>query len=101
MSEQAGAVSELVQQLGRLPGIGRKSAERLAFHLLRVSEQEALALGRIDPSSAAGRTLLRHLFQPVRIRYLPDLRRSQSGLDSTVRGGTTARFDELGTSRCV
>ena len=44
MSEYQGAVSELVQHLGRLPGIGRKSAERLAFHLLRVSEQEALAL---------------------------------------------------------
>ncbi|MFK8112223.1 MAG: recombination mediator RecR [Rubripirellula sp.] len=44
MSQHAGAVSELVEQLGRLPGIGRKSAERLAFHLLRVSEQEALAL---------------------------------------------------------
>ena len=44
MSNQGGAVSELVEQLGRLPGIGRKSAERLAFHLLRVSEQEALAL---------------------------------------------------------
>jgi len=44
MSEYAGAVAELVQHLGRLPGVGRKSAERLAFHLLRVSEQEALAL---------------------------------------------------------
>lgn len=44
MGEHAGAVSELVEQLGRLPGIGRKSAERLAFHLLRVSEHEALAL---------------------------------------------------------
>ncbi len=44
MSNHAGAVSELVEHLGRLPGIGRKSAERLAFHLLRVSEQEALGL---------------------------------------------------------
>lgn len=44
MSDQNGAVAELVEQLGRLPGIGRKSAERLAFHLLRVSEQEALTL---------------------------------------------------------
>jgi recombination protein RecR len=43
MSNQ-GAVSQLVDRLGRLPGIGRKSAERLAFHLLRISEQEALAL---------------------------------------------------------
>lgn len=44
MPDQGGAVAELVEQLGRLPGIGRKSAERLAFHLLRVSEQEALTL---------------------------------------------------------
>lgn len=44
MDKHAGAVSELVDQLGRLPGIGRKSAERLAFHLLRVPEGEALAL---------------------------------------------------------
>lgn len=44
MADHGGAVAELVEQLGRLPGIGRKSAERLAFHLLRVSEQEAMAL---------------------------------------------------------
>ncbi|TWU02694.1 recombination mediator RecR [Stieleria varia] len=44
MNKHAGAVSELVDQLGRLPGVGRKSAERLAFHLLRVPEAEALAL---------------------------------------------------------
>jgi len=44
MSESAGSVNDLVQQLGRLPGIGRKSAERLAFHLLRVPVGDALAL---------------------------------------------------------
>lgn len=44
MGDHAGAVAELVEQLGRLPGIGRKSAERLAFHLLRVNETEAMAL---------------------------------------------------------
>ena len=44
MNKHAGAVAELVEQLGRLPGIGRKSAERLAFHILRIPEPEALAL---------------------------------------------------------
>ena len=44
MADHGGAVSELVDQLGRRPGSGRKSAERLAFHLLRVSEHEAMAL---------------------------------------------------------
>ena len=44
MSANNSAVSHLIDQLGRLPGIGRKSAERLAYHLLRVSKGEALAL---------------------------------------------------------
>lgn len=38
------SVSHLIEQLARLPGIGKKSAERLAYHLLRVNKAEALAL---------------------------------------------------------
>jgi recombination protein RecR len=38
------AVENLVAQLTRLPGIGSRTAHRLAFHLLRVPEDEALAL---------------------------------------------------------
>jgi len=34
----------LIEQLSRLPGIGRRSAERIAYHLLRVNKSEALAL---------------------------------------------------------
>lgn len=44
MNENNSSINELIDQLGRLPGIGRKSAERLAYHLLRVSKGEALAL---------------------------------------------------------
>ncbi len=44
MNLSNGSVNELIDQLGRLPGVGRKSAERLAYHLLRVSKGEALAL---------------------------------------------------------
>jgi recombination protein RecR len=44
MQENSTSVNNLIDHLGRLPGIGRKSAERLAYHLLRVSQQEALAL---------------------------------------------------------
>lgn len=40
------ALGTLIDQLGRLPGIGRKTAERLAFHLLRVHENEANALAK-------------------------------------------------------
>jgi recombination protein RecR len=38
------AVEDLVAQLARLPGVGRRTAQRLAFHLLRVPSEEALAL---------------------------------------------------------
>jgi recombination protein RecR len=44
MSENTSAVVHLIDQLNRLPGIGRKTAERLAYHLLRVSQNEAIAL---------------------------------------------------------
>jgi recombination protein RecR len=37
---------ELVKHLSRLPTIGKKTAQRLAFHLLRVPEEEALELAR-------------------------------------------------------
>jgi recombination protein RecR len=40
------AFEELVVQFARLPGIGRKSAERLANHILMVKPDEALALAR-------------------------------------------------------
>ncbi len=39
-----GAVDRLVTALGRLPGIGAKSAERLAHHLVKCPPEEALAL---------------------------------------------------------
>ena len=38
------AVDNLVAQLTRLPGIGTRTAQRLTFHLLSVSPEEALAL---------------------------------------------------------
>ena len=44
MAQWSHSVEELVEQLGRLPGIGRKSAERLAYHLLRVPKDDALLL---------------------------------------------------------
>ena len=37
-------VENLISQLSRLPGVGTRTAQRLTFHLLRVPEEEALAL---------------------------------------------------------
>ena len=38
------AVDNLVAQLTHLPGIGQRTAQRLAFHILQVPKEEALAL---------------------------------------------------------
>ena len=38
------SVTRLIDEFTKLPGIGRKSAERLAYHVLRVHKNEALAL---------------------------------------------------------
>ncbi len=38
------AIARLVEQFNRLPGIGPKSAQRLAYHILRVGDEEAEAL---------------------------------------------------------
>ncbi|MDZ7676805.1 MAG: recombination mediator RecR [Acidimicrobiales bacterium] len=40
----ADAVQNLIDQLGRLPGVGPKSAQRIAYHILKVPEDDALAL---------------------------------------------------------
>ena len=37
-------VQRLITELGRLPGIGQRTAQRLAFHLLRADAEDALAL---------------------------------------------------------
>jgi recombination protein RecR len=41
-----GIIETLIHELTRLPGIGRKTAQRLAFFILSMPEQEALALAR-------------------------------------------------------
>lgn len=43
----AGPVQDLIDELGRLPGIGPKSAQRIAFHLLKVPKTEANRLARV------------------------------------------------------
>lgn len=45
-----GAVADLIDELGRLPGIGPKSAQRIAFHILSADEADVQLL--IDAMSA-------------------------------------------------
>ncbi|MGI5832130.1 MAG: recombination mediator RecR [Thermoguttaceae bacterium] len=44
MSEITESVMKMMKELEKLPGIGKKSSERITYHILRVSKQEALDL---------------------------------------------------------
>jgi recombination protein RecR len=51
MAGFAGPVQELIDELGRLPGIGPKSAQRIAYHLLKRPKDDALRLARAITAS--------------------------------------------------
>jgi len=44
MKQYAKPLQKLISELSKLPGIGGKSAQRLAFHILSLEENEAMAL---------------------------------------------------------
>src|SRR5688500_9556776 len=44
MSSYTQSIQSLMNELARLPGIGMRSAERIAFHLLKQSPEEAMKL---------------------------------------------------------
>ena len=44
MTQLTDSVAKVIEEFAKLPGIGRKSAERLTYHILRVHKAEALAL---------------------------------------------------------
>ena len=44
MAQITESVTRLIDEFAKLPGIGKKTAERLAYHTLRIHKKEALAL---------------------------------------------------------
>ena len=56
MADFAAPLQRLIEEFRRLPGIGQKSAQRLAFHVLRVSRDDAarLATALLDVKDKLG-----------------------------------------------
>ena len=44
MAVFSGPLQALIDEMGRLPGIGPKSAQRITFHLLKVAPEDAMRL---------------------------------------------------------
>ncbi len=47
MANASGAIDRLITALNRLPGIGRKTAARLAFHILKLPDEQANELADV------------------------------------------------------
>jgi recombination protein RecR len=58
----AGPVQTLIDELGRLPGIGPKSAQRIAFHLLKLPAEDAARLSRAIEEAKAKVTFCTRCF---------------------------------------
>jgi recombination protein RecR len=61
-SPYEGPVQALIDELGRLPGIGPKSAQRIAFYLLRAAPEDANRLARSITEAKARVTWCRRCF---------------------------------------
>jgi recombination protein RecR len=61
-SAYAAPVQELIDELGRLPGVGPKSAQRIAYHLLKRPREEALRLSRAIQQAKERVTFCRRCF---------------------------------------
>ena len=62
MATYAAPVQALIDELGRLPGIGPKSAQRIAFHLLKLPADDANRLARAISEAKARVTFCERCF---------------------------------------
>ena len=68
MKDYAEPLARLIDELKRLPGIGPKSAQRLAFHLERVPREEAERLAGVRSEE---RRVGKECIEPCRSRWSP------------------------------
>ena len=77
----AGPVQDLIDELGRLPGVGPKSAQRIAFYLLKVPAEDALRLANAISEVKARISFCRRCFnvsEGERCEMCTDSRRDPS-----------------------
>ena len=46
MEQYTAPITKLIEELSKLPGIGRKSAQRLAFHILEMKGNDVVELAK-------------------------------------------------------
>ena len=86
MSTFAPPVQRLITELSKLPGVGGRTAQRLAFHMLRASDEEALALAEAIREVKLRIGLCEVCFNLADAPPLPDLRGHASRRRPDLRG---------------
>ena len=99
MTQLTESVANLIDQLAKLPGIGRKSAERLTYHLLRVHQAEALALADAIRQVRENVRYCRICFNLAEQDTCGICRDPEARPDAVVRGRAAARSDVAGSGR--
>jgi predicted flap endonuclease-1-like 5' DNA nuclease len=80
------SLSRLVQELNRLPGIGPKSAQRLAYYIIRLPDEEAYALADAVTSVKQNIVFLRGVPESDRRLAVPGLLRPSPRPHHHLRG---------------
>lgn len=62
MDIYSGHINKLIEQLSRLPGVGAKSAQRLAFHIINMPAEEVQGLSRAITEAKANIHYCRECF---------------------------------------
>ncbi|MBI2824209.1 MAG: recombination protein RecR [Planctomycetia bacterium] len=102
MPQLTESVARLVQEFAKLPGIGKKSAERLAYHVLRVSKQEALELAeaiRTVKENVRYCQICYNLAEGERCEICQDPRRDQRQLCVVEQPRDLMALEQAGTYR--
>ena len=100
--ELSDSVSHMIEQLSRLPGIGKKSAERLAYHILRVPETEAFALSdsiRMVRENVRYCSICFNLAEGEKCKICADTQRDQTTLCIVQQPRDLMALEESGTYR--
>ena len=71
-------ISKLIEELSSLPGIGSKSAQRLAFHILNMPTERGRTTGRHHSGCQKKYPLLQDLLHTDRCGRMPDLSKQRT-----------------------
>ena len=98
----AGPISQLIAELSKLPGIGQRTAQRLAFHILRASDEDALGLSdaiREVKEKVGLCEVCFNLAEGPRCRICEDTRRDQSVICVVEEPADVIPFERTGEFR--